>query len=449
MQDQVLPLPDTYSYNNDSTNLANDTWVEFFDTPELVALIDSALRHNPDLNMGLQRLEMARADVMYRRGLRMPNLSIEGWGGQARTAENSVNWAGNEGGTFISGDPLNPTYTDYYLGLQTTWEADVWGKLKNRKKAAISRFLASIEGKHLVTSNLVADIAAAYYQLVSLDHQLEAIQETIKVQEGALDIVRVQKEAGRANALAVQQFEVQLLKVKGMEREILQEINATENLINYLTGRYNTSIERNSGDLEDVFSVSLSPGQPAQLLLNRPDIKQAEKELEASKADVRAARAAFYPTIGLSAGAGYNAFKPDLLFQFPQSIAFNLFGNLSAPILNRSAIKSEFHYANAVQLEALYNYQKVILVAYTEVSTELANFENLKEQYKLKNQEVDILTNSIETSSELFKTGRASYLEVLLTQQNALEARMELIEMKQRLFQSRINMYKVLGGGWR
>ncbi|MEQ8628601.1 MAG: TolC family protein [Ekhidna sp.] len=442
-------MPPDFEAYADTTNIANLSWREYFGDTTLVRLIEQAITDNPDLSIAQQRIEMARADVTFTKGMLLPVVDAAGFAGQARTAEFSVNWAGNEGGQFLSGDPLRPAYTDYFIGLQSSWEADVWGKLKNRKKAALSRFYASSEGKNWVVSNLVADMALTYYELLSLDENLEIIRETIALQENALEVVRAQKEAGKANKLAVEQFETQLLSLKGLEKETLQEIAVVEYRLNLLMGHYPKAIQRNSFAFEDSVALSVLPGVSSQLLVNRPDIRQAELDLMATKADVKAARAAFYPSLGITAGFGYNAFKPQFLFRSPESIAYNVFGDLTAPLFNRSAIKAEFNFNKANQVEAFYNYQKTLLEAYSEVSLEIRNIRNLQERYELKSNEVDVLTSSIETSSDLFKTGRASYLEVLITQQNTLQSRLELIDVREQLYYSKVKLYKALGGGWR
>lgn len=442
-------MPSTFSDLTDTTNIGNLSWAEYFADTTLIKLIDQALGENPDLFMAQQRIEMARANVTFAKGSLLPVVDVAGFAGQARTGEFSVNWAGNEGGQFLSGDPLRPAYTDYYMGLQSSWEADVWGELKNRKLAALSRFYASAEGQNWVISNLITDLAIAYYELLSLDENLEIIRETITLQENALAVVKAQKEAGKANKLAVEQFEIQLLNLKGLEKETLQEITEVEYRLNLLVGRYPGAIQRSNTAFKDSVGLIVLPGISSQLAVNRPDIRQAELELIATKADVKAARAAFYPSLGITAGIGYNAFQPQFLFRSPESIAYNVFGNFTAPIFNRSAIKAEFNFNKANQVEAFYNYQKTLLEAYSEVSLEIRNIYNLQERYTLKSSEVNVLTSSIETSSDLFRTGRASYLEVLITQQNALQSRLELIDVREQLYYSKIKLYKALGGGWR
>ncbi|MEQ8238910.1 MAG: TolC family protein [Cyclobacteriaceae bacterium] len=446
---ELAQIPVSFENYTDTLNIVNRSWPEYFSDITLTNLINQALQNNPDLTIAQQKIEMARAELTFRKGMQLPTLDALGWAGQARTGEYSVNWAGNEGGQFLTGDALRPTYNDYYLGFQSSWEADLWGKLKNRKKAAISRFYASSEGRNWVLSNLIAELASTYYNLLSLDENQLIIKETIALQENALSTVKSQKEAGKANQLAVQQFETQLLSLRGLEKETIQQITEAEYRINLLMGQFPQKIKRDRSSFNDLSEMKIAPGLPQQLLINRSDIRQAELELLATKADVKAARAAFYPSIGLSARFGYNAFQMQYLFRNPQSIAYDIFGNITAPILNRSSIKAEFQYSNAAQIEALFLYQKTLLAAYSEVSLELKNIENLQAIYDLKVQEVNVLSKSIETSSELFKTGRATYLEVLITQQNALQSRLELIDSKENLYYAKVNLYKVLGGGWK
>jgi outer membrane protein, multidrug efflux system len=195
--------------------------------------------------------------------------------------------------------------------------------------------------------------------------------------------------------------------------------------------------------------ATVSSGIPSQLLTNRPDIKQAELELAAAKLDVKVARAEFFPSLGISAALGLQAFNPTYLFKLPESILYSLAGDLAAPLINRNAIRAEFNNASARQLQAMYNYERTILNAYLEVATQLSNISNLQYNYDLKSKQVDALTRSIDISNDLFKNARADYLEVLMTQRDALESKLELIETKQRQLNAVINIYRGLGGGWK
>ena len=188
---------------------------------------------------------------------------------------------------------------------------------------------------------------------------------------------------------------------------------------------------------------------PSQLLVNRPDIKQAELELFATDCNVKVAQAELYPSFNISGAVGFQAFKPQFLLRTPESIMFGLLGDLAAPVINRKAIQAEFSSAKAEQIAALYNYQKSILTGFVEVSNELSNISNLQKLYDVKNKEVEAHIKAIDISNDLFKSARADYFEVLLTQRDALASKLELTEAKKRQFNAVINVYRALGGGWK
>jgi outer membrane protein TolC len=195
--------------------------------------------------------------------------------------------------------------------------------------------------------------------------------------------------------------------------------------------------------------VQIASGFPSQLLANRPDIREAEFKIEASKFDLQAAKAAFYPNFNITASLGFQAFNPEFLFSSPASIAYSVFGTLVAPIINMNALKAQFNTAQANQLTAMYHYQKTVLNAYVEVANQLVAIQNLQEINLLKTQQNALLKKSVGTSGELYRTARATYLEVLLAQQNALQSNIELIGVIKQQRLSAINIYKALGGGWK
>lgn len=298
-------------------------------------------------------------------------------------------------------------------------------------------------------TNLVAEVANSYYELLALDNQLEMVKQNIQLQQNALEIVKIQKEAARATELAVQKFQAEVLASKSKEFDINQRIVETENTINFLLGRYPEKITRDSASFLKELPTSIQSGLPSQLLTNRPDIKQAELDLVAAKLDVKVARAEFYPSLDISAGLGLQAFKTSYLTKFPESLLYNLVGDITAPLINRNAIKAEFANANARQLQALYNYDRTILNAYLEVANQMANIDNLEKSYALKNQQVTALNTSISVANELFKSARADYFEVLMTQRDALEAKLELVETKKAQLNAYVQIYNALGGGWK
>lgn len=424
-------------------NAGQKRWKEFFTDPHLDALIDTALKNNQELNIRLQEIIIARNEIMARKGEYLPKLGVGAGAGVDKVGRYTSQGASDEA-TGVP-DPL----ADYRFGFAASWEVDIWKKLRNAAKAATYRYLASIEGKNFVVTQLIAEIASSYYELMALDSRLEVLKRNIEIQQDALRVVKLEKQAARVTQLAVQRFEAEVLKNQSRQFNLEQEIVETENRINFLVGRFPQPVARNSQTFNDPLPEVIHSGIPSQLLDNRPDVKQAALELAAAKLDVRVARARFYPSLSIEAGIGYEAFNPKHLLSTPESSFYNLGGNLMAPLLNRKAIKAEYLSANAEQLRAVYNYERTLLQAYTEVANQVAMIDNLQKTYQLESQQVDLLTQSIEVSNVLFQSARADYMEVLLTRRDSLDSQMELIETRLRQRHAMVNIYQALGGGWR
>lgn len=443
-------IPASFNSNStDTINIAKINWKEYFEDKNLIELIDTALKNNQDLQIALQNIETYRSHVKLAKAAQVPVINANTTFWQRKFGYYTMDDAGNRVTEFAPGDTIPKHLPDFFAGVTTNWEVDVWGKIKNQKRAAVANYLASLEGRNFVVANLVSDIAVAYFELLALDSELEIIQQAIVKQEEALNIVKFQKEAGRANELAVQQFQSQLIQSKIMELEKLQQIIVVENNVNFLLGRYPQNIKRNKASLFREIPASIAAGIPSQLLVLRPDVREAEFQLQASKFNLKASKALFFPTFNISAAFGFQAYSATFLFATPQSIMYSALGSLTAPIVNRKAIKAQFSNAKANQLAAMYNYQKAILNGYVEVAIELSNIENLAKIFSLKKEQSEVLINSVETSTELFKTARANYLEVLLAQQNSLQTQLELINVSKNQQIATVNIYMALGGGWR
>lgn len=442
-------VPGAYDKKQDTTNIATVKWREFFTDKDLVNLIDTALKNNQELMITLQEIDIARNDIRSRQAALLPVVGLRAGAGVEKVGRYTSQGAGDASTEIEEGKEVPDPLPDFLIGAYANWEVDIWNKLHNSKKAAVTRYLATVEGRNFVITNLIAEIANSYYELLALDNQLEIVKQTIELQSNALEIVKIQKEASRATELAVKKFEAEVLKSQSLEYEIRQQIKETENRVNFLLGRYPQEIPRDKGNFLAVLPAMVNTGIPSQLLENRPDIKQAELELTAANLDVKVARAEFYPSLGISAGVGFNAFKPSYLFKTPESLLYSLAGDIAAPLINKNAIKAEFNSANARQLQALYNYERTVLNAYVEVSTQMSNISNLEKSYDLKSKQVDALNKSIDISNDLFKSARADYLEVLLTQRDAQDSRLELVETKKKQLAAVVNIYRDLGGGWK
>jgi outer membrane protein, multidrug efflux system len=445
----LKPVPSAYANSSDTTNSADLNWKEFFNDPNLISLIDTAIANNIEMLMTLQDIEIAYNRVQVRHGALRPSVMAGGGLGIEKVGTYTSQGAGDASAEITPGHIVPEHLTDMTGGLKASWEIDIWGKLRGAKSAAWAKYLTTYEGRNFVRTNLIAEIANSYYELLALDNQLDIIRASIELQKAQLEVVKVQKQAAVVTELAVKQFEAQLLNSQSMEYEFLQRIVEIENKINFLLSRFPQPIMRNKTTLTAQIPSRIKEGIPSQLLRNRPDIRRAELELLATKWEVKVAQLEFYPSLAVSGRVGLQAFRPSYLFKLPESLLYTLLSDMAGPIINKNAIMAEFRTANAVQIQAMYEYQKAILNGYVEVTNELAHISNLEKRYSFKAQEVDVQTKSIGIANDLFKSARANYLEVLTAQREALESKLELIEVKQRQFTAVTNVYRALGGGWK
>lgn len=441
-------VPAGYNDSQDTVNTATIRWREFFTDPNLAALIDTALKNNQEFNIMMQEINIARNEVRARKGEYLPFVDIGVGAGVEKTGRYTRNGAVEENLEVKPGKEFPDPLPDYMVAARASWEVDIWKKLRNAKKSAVYRYLASVEGRNFMITHLIAEIANSYYELMALDNQFEILSRNIQIQQDALEIVKLQKQAAKATELAVRKFEAEVLKNQSHQYYIKQAITETENRINFLVGRFPRPVVRSSQTFADLHPTLVKSGIPSQLLQNRPDIKQAELQLAASKLDVKIAKANFYPSFRIVGGIGFQAFNPSYLVTTPESLIYTLGGELVAPLVNRNAIKAFYYSATSKQIQGVYNYERTILNAYIEVANQLSNINNLEKSYDLKAKQVAALNESIDISTRLFKSARADYMEVLMTQRDALESRFELVETKMQQMNAMVNIYQALGGGW-
>ena len=334
------PVPQVYTNSGDTSNTADIQWRTFFTDKNLISLIDTALHNNQELSITLQEIEIAKNDIRLRRSAILPTVGIKAGAGVEKVGRYTSQGAGDASTEIKPGKEMPDPLGDFGVAAYANWEADIWNKLRNAKKAAVTRYLSTIEGRNFVLTSLIGEVASSYYELRALDNQLEIVKQNIEIQKNGLEVVKIQKEAARATELAVQKFQAEVLKSQRLEFGIQQQIKETENRINFLLGRYPQEIVRDKGTFTDVPPTSISSGIPSQLLANRPDIRQAELELAAAKLDVKVARAEFYPSLGISASFGLQAFNPSYLVKLPESLLYSLAGDLAGPLINRNAIKA-------------------------------------------------------------------------------------------------------------
>jgi NodT family efflux transporter outer membrane factor (OMF) lipoprotein len=460
---QAMPGP-TLSANyragvNDANSLENSAQVpieDFFNDPKLTSLICQALTGgNLELRILAEDVQIARNEVLGRSGQYLPFVNIGADAGMEKNSRYMPLGAAEHDLEYLPGKHFPGLPGNFLLAFDISWQLDIWRQLRNLRDSAKLRFFATNEGRNYVITRLVAEIAENYYMLMALDKRIENLNSIIALQERTLEIARARFIGARITALPVQRFQAEVRKNQSQRLIAQQAIIQVENRINFLVGRYPQPVERNTGNFIDLNLHALSLGVPAQLLLNRPDIRQAERELAAAGLDVMAARARFFPAVALTGPLGplgpngpigTQAFSPQYLFA-PGSLLVSLAADVVVPLINKRGIRADYKTANARQLQAVYNYQRKILNAYTEVVTRVAKVQNYSRSIELRKQQVTALEAAVDFAVDLFRNARIEYVDVLFAQRDLWDARLELIDTKQEQLSAIVNVYQALGGG--
>lgn len=452
-----LPPPPAAAGGAGDVNLAGGavSWVnsadltvhEFYPDPQLVQLIYMAFDGNRELRILDQEVQVAGNEILARRGAYLPFVTIGGRAGMVRSSLYTPMGAAESQLLIPDGRRFPDPVGDFFGLFNFDWELDPWRRLRNARDAQAQRYFAAIEKRNYFATQLVAEVAQNYYTLMSLDKRLEVLDKNIALQQHSFEIAKAKKDAGQGSELAVQRFQAEVRRNQSEKLIVRQEIIEAENRVNFAVNRYPQPVERSAEEFFDVTIHALNVGVPSQLLLNRPDIRQAERELQAAGLDVLVARAEFFPRVSINAGLGLSAFNPGYLFTTPEALMANAAGNIVAPLVNKRAIQAAFMSANALQLEALYNYQKTVLEAFTEVVNQMNMVENYRQSIDLKRQQLIALEASVDAAGKLFQAARVEYIEVLFAQRDLLEARTVVIDTKKQQLTAVVNAYQALGGG--
>ncbi|AFT94278.1 MULTISPECIES: TolC family protein [Alteromonas] len=432
---------------NQSTQ-ANIQWSEWFNDPTLSALVETAVKNNQEVSILIQRINMASNEVYAREGEYLPRLSAGGAAETEKVGEYTREGAVEEQLNIKEDKEFPDPLANLKLGLNASWEIDVWHKLRDASKVASLEYLASVESKNFFVTQLVSEVARTYYELLALDNKLENLDSTISLQRNVIHTINALKEYGRASSLPVARFNAEVKKNESERYLIEQEILEKENTLNLLLGRTPQPIQRDSNVLLSAELKSPQVGVPSALLDNRPDIKQAALTLQAAELNIDVAKANFYPSFELKAGVGLSAFDSRYLFNVPESLAYSLSGDVFAPLINRRAIEAVYQNASAEQIEAAYEYELTVLKAVAEVTNSLSKLDNLEKSAEARRHQIASLEQSIDIANRLFSSAHGEYLEVLLAQREALEARSEFIETRQQQMAALVDLYQALGGGW-
>jgi len=440
---EKVDLPDKFISLSDTTTIASIRWMDFFPDTHLQGYIRTALSNNYSYTVALERVNQARLLVLQSKMAYLPRFDADMSFMTQRFGRYNMDGIGNRESTTYIPDP----YREYNLGLQFQWELNVAGKLKNQKRAALARYMASEEALNYVRSQLVCEVASLYYELIGLDMRQTIFTRYIESLTASLELIRELVIQGFETSLASEQFEAKILSLQGVILWEKHEISVKERALAVLLGSLPMHITRMDFEQANALYYPEQTGIPAQIIRFRPDIRAAENQLAASKFDVAAARAAFFPSIVIGGGSGFNGFEIIRDFINPISFAYNFGFGLAAPIFRQREIRTLWENAKSEQRIALYNYHQQVITAYTEVLDVLSEIQTTENMRQLKKQEVAISHHSQESATELFKLDFASYLEVLSVMDKSIESELEYAQLSTAHALTHILLYRSLGGG--
>ena len=435
-QFNAVPLADTSS-------IADIKWKNFFTNAELQTLIDKGLKYNHDLLIAMNRIEIAQQRVKQSKLIQLPEVNFQAMGSISRPSDNSLN------GISIKNFLGSSHVENYQAIFNISWEADIWGKLRSQKEATLATYLQTYEVGKAVQTQLVANIAHGFYNLMMLDKQLEITKRNLALNDSFVRATRLLKDAGITNALAVQQAESQRQSTALLIPQLEQNVAIQENALQILTGQLPGAIARNA--LLTEFSVpnNFSTGVPAAILSRRPDVRSNEMALMAANAQVGIAQANMYPTLNITAGTGLESFKASNWFSVPGSLFGLAAGTIAQPIFRRKELKTQFEVAKLQREQAVLQFRQSVLLAVGEVSDALVQLEKLDQQEQIATGQVDTLQRAIFNARLLFRSDLANYLEVITAQANALQAELNLASIQRQQLSAMVELYRALGGGWK
>jgi multidrug efflux system outer membrane protein len=431
------------SVSKDTTSIADVEWKNFFTEKDIIELIDSAVARNNDLQIATKNIEIAQYRFTQSKWGNVPQVNLNVSASTSNPSDNS--FTGKNLGQALGQNHID----DYSAGATLSWEADIWGKIRNQKKGAYAGYLQSEEVKKALQTTIVANVSKGYYNLLMLDAQLEIAKQNYKLNDSTTNIIKLKYDAGQVTTLAIQQSEAQKLVSAQLIPQLEQNIAIQENALSVLTGSFPNSKTRTTRLSVLEVKNNNAIGIPSSLVSRRPDVKSAELALKVANANVGITKADLYPSLKITAQGGVNSFETSNWFNIPASLFGTVAGGLTQPLLNNKKVRTQYNIAVAEREKAVLSFRQSVLVAVSEVSDALVKVEKLQQQESFLKERVKTLQQAIKNANLLFKNGMAEYLEVLSAQSNLLQSELELADIKRQQLSANTELYRALGGGWR
>jgi len=425
--------------STDTTTIADLPWKNLFTDPTLQSLIETGLAQNLDLKQAIERIKIAEATLQQSRAAFLPSLQGDVSVTDAKQSRAALN--------FPPGININLETQTYRAQLSTSWEADIWGKLSSTKRASYATLLQSDAAKRAVQTQLIANIANTYYNLLALDKQLAITLQTINARKNNVEAMKALKEGAKVTGAAVVQSEANLYAAEVTLPDLKRSIREAENALSILLANAPSGINRSSIDQQLTYT-DLRTGVSAQLLQNRPDVQAAEFAFRAAFENTNVAKTYFYPALTLTAGGGLSTLQ--LKDFFSQSVFYNLVGGLTQPIFAKGQNKARLKTAEAQQQIAFYAFQQVLITSGSEVSNALYSYQTAVEKQESRAKQIASLTKAVDFTQELLRYSTATnYTDVLTSEQSLLAAQLSGVGDQLQKLQAVVNLYRALGGGWK
>ncbi|EHQ28193.1 efflux transporter outer membrane subunit [Mucilaginibacter paludis] len=446
IQTPQAQLPEHFrnaAVTSDTSSVADVAWKSFFTDATLQKLIDSAIAKNYDMQIAVKNIEASQLLFKQVKWNYVPVVALNVTGSTSRPSDNSLT------GLSLSQYNLGTKHIeDYSANLSLSWEADIWGKIRNQQKSALAAYLQTVEARKAVQTTLVASVSQGYYNLLMLDAQLAIAQKNVLLNDSTLRIIRLQYDAGQVTSLAIEQAQAQQMAAAKLIPAFEQNISIQENALRILTGELPGKIERNSILDQIAIPNNLSAGIPSALVSRRPDVKNYELALIIANANVGINKAAMYPALRITASGGVNSFQASNWFNIPASLFGIVAGSVVQPLVQHKELNTQYRVAQVEREKTIIQFRQSVLNAVGEVSDALVKIEKLKTQQDIAANRVNTLQQANTNANMLFKNGMANYLEVITAQSNILQSELDLVSIKRDELSAVSELYRSLGGGW-
>jgi len=426
--------------SSEQSGWPSSDWWRGFNSPTLNDLMDQARVANDDLGAAVARIQQADAQARIAGAPLLPSLGLDGDGTRQRAQETTLTPAGK-----LTAVPR--TFNTFTAELTASYEIDFWGKNRALRDVARMAALASRYDRATVELTVMQSVASTYFQALELRDRLKVANDNVASARDTLKGLQLEAQVGTVTALDVAQQQTTVATLDAAIPPLNQQLGETLDALAILLGKQPEAVDVTTGTLGDLAEPEVVPGMPSELLARRPDVAQAEAQLIAANANIAAARAAFFPTISLTAAGGYVSPALNTLFN-PVSRVFNATAGLTQPIFQGGALVGQYQLNKGRYAELLSDYHKAVISAFGNVEDALVSVQQTAEQLRREQEAVATARHAYELTQAQFHAGTINILVVLSTETALFTAQDTLVQVKYSHLNALVALFSALGGGW-